>query len=128
MLTLHLCAGGSDRINKQGDQCLALEDHVPSGRLFHLVLIKPSHYDDDGYVIRWWRALIPSNSLAAIYAIAADCAARKVLGPDVAIDIDAIDETSCRVNIPKLLARFQRHGGFGLVALVGVQSKQYPRA
>jgi len=41
-------------------------------RRFQLVLIKPSHYDDDGYVIRWWRAMIPSNSLAAIYGIAAD--------------------------------------------------------
>jgi len=38
------------------------------------VLIKPSHYDDDGYVIRWWRAMIPSNSLAALYGVAADCA------------------------------------------------------
>jgi hypothetical protein len=92
------------------------------------VLIKPSHYDDDGYVIRWWRALIPSNSLAAIYAIASDCADRKVLGRDVAIDIEAIDETNCRVDIPKLLAGFRRQGGFGLVALVGVQSNQYPRA
>jgi hypothetical protein len=53
-------------------------------RRFQLVLLKPSHYDDDGYVIRWWRAMIPSNSLAAVYAIAADCAKRLVLGPDVA--------------------------------------------
>ena len=51
-------------------------------RRFQLVLIKPSHYDDDGYVIRWWRALIPSNTLAAIYGIAADCAERQVLGAD----------------------------------------------
>ena len=29
---------------------------------------------------------------------------------------------------PALLARFRRHGNFGLVALVGVQSNQYPRA
>jgi hypothetical protein len=43
--------------------------------------------DDDGYVIRWWRAMIPSNSLAAIYAIAADCAERRILGPEVAITI-----------------------------------------
>jgi len=49
-------------------------------RRFLLVLIKPSHYDDDGYVIRWWRTLIPSNSLAAVYALAADCARRQVLG------------------------------------------------
>src|SRR5262249_6046070 len=87
-----------DRNTNQGDQCLALEVHVPAGRRFQLVLIKPSHYDDDGYVIRWWRALIPSNSLAAVYAIAADCAKRQVLGPDVAIDIEAIDEANVAIG------------------------------
>jgi hypothetical protein len=97
-------------------------------RRFQLILIKPSHYDDDGYVIRWWRAMIPSNSLAALYGIAADCAARGVLGADTEIDIDAIDEMNTRVDIPRLIARFRAHGGLGLVALVGVQSNQYPRA
>ena len=95
---------------------------------FQLVLIKPSHYDDDGYVIRWWRALTPSNSLAAIYGIAADCADRRVLGPDVAIDITAIDETNTRIDVPSLLRRFRTNGNFGLICLVGVQSNQYPRA
>src|SRR5262249_47258562 len=104
-------------------------DCMPTDRRrFQLVLIKPSHYDDDGYVIRWWRAMIPSNSLAAVYGIALDCAERQVLGPEVGIDIDAIDETHTRVNIPALLARFRQCGNFGLVALVGVQSNQYPRA
>lgn len=97
-------------------------------RRFQLILIKPSHYDDDGYVIRWYRAIIPSNSLAALYGIAADCARREVLGADTAIDIEAIDETNTRVDIPALIRRFQSHGGLGLVALVGVQSNQYPRA
>ncbi len=101
---------------------------MPAGRRFQLVLIKPSHYDDDGYVIRWWRALIPSNSLAAVYAIAADCAKRQVLGPDVTIDIEAIDETNTRVDVASLVARLRRHRNFGLVALVGVQTNQYPRA
>jgi radical SAM superfamily enzyme YgiQ (UPF0313 family) len=32
------------------------------------------------------------------------------------------------VKVPALLARFRRHGNFGLVALIGVQSNQYPRA
>jgi len=105
-----------------------LEVHVAAGRRFQLVLIKPSHYDDDGYVIRWWRALIPSNSLAALYAIAADCAQRQVLGPDVTIDIEAIDETNTRVDVASLVARLRRHRNFGLVALVGVQTNQYPRA
>jgi radical SAM superfamily enzyme YgiQ (UPF0313 family) len=91
-------------------------------------LIKPSHYDDDGYVIRWWRAMIPSNSLAAVYGIATDCVERRVLGPDVEIEIEVIDETHTRVDVPALLAQLARDGNFGLVALVGVQSNQYPRA
>jgi radical SAM superfamily enzyme YgiQ (UPF0313 family) len=95
---------------------------------FQLTLIKPSHYDDDGYVIRWWRALIPSNSLAALYGLALDCEQRLVLGPDVAFDIDAFDETNTRLKIPQLIRRFRRHDNFGAVILVGVQSNQYPRA
>ncbi len=97
-------------------------------RRFQLVLIKPSHYDDDGYVIRWWRALIPSNTLAAIYGIAKDCAERQVLGPDVVIDIAVIDETNTRVDVTALLSRLKLHDNFGLVCLIGVQSNQYPRA
>jgi hypothetical protein len=63
-----------------------------------------------------------------MYSIAEDCGERQVLGPDVAIAIEAIDETHTRVKMPQLLERFRSHGNFGLVALVGVQSNQYPRA
>jgi hypothetical protein len=104
-------------------------DSVPSPeRRFQLVLIKPSHYDDEGYVIRWWRGMIPSNSLAAVYGIAEDCAVRRVLGSNVAIDIEPIDESCMRIDIQSLLSRFRQHGGFGMIGLVGVQSNQYPRA
>jgi hypothetical protein len=99
-----------------------------ANRQFRVVLIKPSHYHDDGYVIRWWRGLIPSNSLAAVHGIVLDCAHRRVLGENVDIVIDVIDETNTRVDIPKLVRRFEKAGRFGLVALVGVQSNQYPRA
>jgi hypothetical protein len=105
-----------------------LQSQGVAERRFQLILIKPSHYDDDGYVIRWWRAMIPSNSLAAVYGIAAECAERQVLGPDVDIDIAVIDETNTHIDIPALLAGLRRHRNFGLVALVGVQSNQYPRA
>jgi radical SAM superfamily enzyme YgiQ (UPF0313 family) len=105
-----------------------VEMPMAATRRFLLLLVKPSHYDDDGYVIRWWRAMIPSNSLAAVYGIAADCAERQVLGPDIGIDIEAIDETNTRVDVPALIARLRRHGNFGMLALVGVQSNQYPRA
>ena len=72
--------------------------------------------------------MTPTNSLAAVYGIAADCAERRVLGPDVAIDIEVIDETNTHVDVPALLSLFARHNGFGCVALIGVQSNQYPRA
>ena len=38
-------------------------------RKFKAILIKPSHYDEDGYVIQWWRSPVPSNSLASIYRL-----------------------------------------------------------
>jgi hypothetical protein len=103
---------------------------ISSGRArrFQLVLIKPSHYDDDGYVIQWMRSTIPSNTLAALYALAADAADRNVLGSDVGFDIVAFDETNTRIRIKEIVSQFARHGGFGMVGLVGVQSNQFPRA
>ena len=41
---------------------------MPNKTVFHVELIKPSHYDDDGYVIQWYKAWIPSNSLASLFA------------------------------------------------------------
>ena len=101
---------------------------MPPKRRFQLILIKPSHYDDDGYVIRWARSFIPSNSLACLYALALDCQKRQVLGSEVALDIVAVDETNARVKTDAIVGRIRKQGGFGMVALVGVQSNQYPRA
>jgi hypothetical protein len=97
-------------------------------RRFRIVLIKPSHYDDDGYVIRWFRNFMPSNSLASVYGVAVEVAERQVLGPDVAIEVIPSDETNARVRVDRLIADFKRDGNFGFVGLVGVQSNQYPRA
>jgi radical SAM superfamily enzyme YgiQ (UPF0313 family) len=94
---------------------------------FCLVLVKPSHYDDDGYVIQWFRSAIPSNSLAALYGLALDCAQRHVLGDDVQLDIHPIDETNTRVR-PERVAKMIEEAGSGMVMLVGVQSNQFPRA
>lgn len=56
-------------------------------RRFNIVLIKTSHYDDDGYVV-----------------MVADCAVRIVLDRDVTINLTAIDETNKRLNCEKLTA------------------------
>src|SRR5262245_12766452 len=104
---------------------------APAGaasRIFHLVLVKPSHYDAQGYVIQWLRSAIPSNTLASLFGLAADCAERRVLGDDVELKITAIDETNTRVRPAKLAALIAATGGHGMVALVGVQSNQFPRA
>ena len=98
---------------------------LPANR-FSLVLIKPSHYDDDGYVIQWLRSAIPSNTLAVMNGLALDCQQRRVLGDDVEIDIVAVDETNTRIRPDKIASKLS--GGRGLVALVGVQSNQFPRA
>jgi hypothetical protein len=97
-------------------------------RRFQLVLIKPSHYADDGYVVQWARAVIPSNTLAVLYSLGRDAAERAVLGADTAFDITVIDEINSRVKVAQLLAQFRRHGQFGLLGIVGVQSNQFPRA
>src|SRR3954469_5523859 len=97
-------------------------------RRFQLVLIKPSHYDEDGYVVQWWRSSIPANSLACVYTLAADAARRQVLGSDVAVDITAMDESNCRVRVKEVVNLIRKHEGFGMVGLVGVQSNQFPRA
>ena len=97
-------------------------------RLFHLFLIKPSHYDDDGYVIQWARSSIPANTLAALNGLALDCAERRVLGEDVEIRVTAWDETNTRIRPDRIIRQIRESDGRGLVALVGVQSNQFPRA
>jgi radical SAM superfamily enzyme YgiQ (UPF0313 family) len=93
---------------------------------FSLVLLKPTHYDDQGYPIQWLRSAIPSNTLAVMNGLALDCKQRRVLGDDVDIDIVALDETNTRVN-PERIAR-RLAGRPGMVAMIGVQSNQFPHA
>ena len=94
---------------------------------FHVEIIKPSHYDKDGYVIQWWKAWIPSNSMACLHAIATDCAERRVLGENIWIEVNAYDEMNIKIPVDGSRAN-QTAGHTGLVCLVGVQSNQFPRA
>ncbi len=96
-------------------------------RVFRVVLIKPSHYDADGYVIQWRRSTLPSNSLASVYGLIEECARNRVLGPDVDIEIEACDECNTVVDAAGVAKRIRAAGG-GMVGLIGVQSNQYPRA
>ena len=94
---------------------------------FSLVLIKPSHYDDDGYVIQWFRSAIPANSLACLYGLALECRDQKTLGEDVEFEIHAFDETNTNIKLKNIISLIESADD-GIVMLVGVQSNQFPRA
>src|SRR5262249_12992879 len=96
--------------------------------VFHVVLIKPTHYDDDGYPIQRVKAAIPSNTLACLNGLAEDASRRRVIGPNVAIRIHTYDETNRRVRPDRIARMIRRAGGRALIGFVGVQSNQCPRA
>ncbi|MBI3702873.1 MAG: radical SAM protein [Rhizobiales bacterium] len=95
---------------------------------FHFVMIKPTHYDDDGYPIQWFRSAIPSNTLACLNALAEDARRRDVLGKGVDIRLHTYDETNRRVRPEQIVKMIREEGGRCLIGLVGVQSNQFPRA
>ncbi len=104
-----------------------MASQTPATARFPVYLIKPSHYDDDGYVIRGLRTVIPSNTLASLYGLVTDCGDRQILGQDITIECRAFDETNSRIDVPDIIREIHAAGG-GLVGLVGVQSNQFPRA
>jgi radical SAM superfamily enzyme YgiQ (UPF0313 family) len=95
---------------------------------FFVEIIKPSHYDDQGYVIQWARGFIPSNSLACLYALVHNTAERRVLGQDVDIVANAYDETNTVIPVRAIISRIRQGGGRGVVMMAGVQTNQFPRA
>jgi radical SAM superfamily enzyme YgiQ (UPF0313 family) len=103
------------------------ESELKQKRRFCLVLIKPSHYDDEGYVIQWFRSAIPSNSLAVLYGLALECSEERVLGHDIELEIHAFDETNTHIHPDRIASLIKRAGAGGMVMLVGVQSNQFPR-
>jgi len=92
------------------------------------VMVKPTHYDDDGYPIQWIRSAIPSNTLACLNGLAEDARQRQVLGPDVEIRLHTYDETNRRVRPDRIIRMIAQEGGRALIGLVGVQSNQFPHA
>ena len=93
-----------------------------------IVLIKPSKYDDEGYVIRHLRGVLPSNTLACLFGLTEDLNRRKILGNDLKIKIKILDDTVQKIPVDKIIRSNKRPRRKTIVALVGVQSNQFPRA
>lgn len=105
-------------------------DLLPEARQYqtlHIVLIKPSKYDDDGYVVRFWKGVLPSNTLSVLYGLTEDVKKRRLFG-DIEIRVDTFDETAEKVPIKKIVRWSRRPATKLVVCLVGVQTNQFPRA
>ncbi len=99
-----------------------------SRRRLTVVLIKASKYDDDGYVIRHFRGVLPSNTLACLYGLTEDVRRSCALGPDVDFRIRVFDDSVQNIPHRKIIRSHRLPSNRTVVALVGVQSNQYPRA
>ncbi|MBI4341043.1 MAG: radical SAM protein [Candidatus Omnitrophica bacterium] len=97
-------------------------------RRLAVYLIKPSKYDEDGYVIRYWRGVLPSNTLTCLYGLTEDVRERGVLGRKLDWQIELIDESVQRVDVCRILREGARPQTKAVVCLVGVQSNQFARA
>lgn len=93
----------------------------------HIVLIKPSKYDDDGYVIRFWKGVLPSNTLNVLHGLTEDVKERRIFG-SLPIEVTTFDETAEKVPVNKIIHWSRQQGTKLLVCLVGVQTNQFPRA
>jgi radical SAM superfamily enzyme YgiQ (UPF0313 family) len=93
-----------------------------------VVLIKPSKYDDEGYVIRHFRGVLPSNTLACLYSLTQDVAKRELLGADIELQVELFDDTVEKIPVSRIIRSNKPPNRRTIVALVGVQSNQFPRA
>jgi radical SAM superfamily enzyme YgiQ (UPF0313 family) len=98
-----------------------------SFKRLRIVLIKPSKYDDDGYVVRFWKGVLPSNTLNVLHGLTEDVKRRRVLR-DIEIDVATFDETAEKIPVKKIIAWARARGTKLIVGLVGVQTNQWPRA
>lgn len=92
-----------------------------------VVLIQPSRYDDDGYVIRYFRGVLPSNTLACLRGLTLDFAERWKSERNISVTVEAFDEMVERIPF-HALARQNRGSTKVVASLVGVQSNQFARA
>lgn len=92
-----------------------------------VILIRPSKYDDEGYIVQHFRGTQPSNTLSCLYSLTED-AIQQDRFAGVKIKVEALDEIVTRVDPKQLGRKFNRPGTKTVVALVGVQTNQYPRA
>jgi hypothetical protein len=64
----------------------------PSIRRLRVVLIRLSKYDDQAYVLRFWRGVLSSNTLAVLAGLTQQVQHDRTLGV-VRVEVEMLDET-----------------------------------
>ncbi|HSG01766.1 MAG TPA: radical SAM protein [Vicinamibacterales bacterium] len=96
-------------------------------RSLTVVLVRPTRYDEDGYVVRHWRGTLPSNTLSCLNGLTEDAVTSGALGT-LPVTVLAFDEAVDRIDPRRLGRKLRRPGARVLVALAGVQTNQFSRA
>lgn len=94
----------------------------------HAVFIRPSRYDDDGYVVRYLRGVLPSNTLCCLQRLAEHTGESGELGPDVRVSVSVFDDTLERIPVRRIARWNRRPDTTVVVGFAGVQSNQFMRA
>ena len=102
------------------------DSHLSPEKL-RIVLIRPSKYDDEGYVIRHLRGVLPSNTLACLSGLTDELNQTHALGRGIEVEIRIFDDTVQKIPIRRII-RSNSQRRRTVIALVGVQSNQFPRA
>ncbi len=95
---------------------------------FSILLIRPSKYDDDGYVIRYLRGVLPSNTIAVLSALSQEVFDSGRFGADVTPRLVVLDDTIQGIDARRLARRYLGPNRRAVAVLAGVQSNQFPRA
>ncbi len=88
-------------------------------------LIKPSLYDDDGYVVQFRRGVLPSNTLGCLNGLVHGLPDRI---PGLSVSTQLLDETVEPIHPRELAREAAQFDGRCLFFLCGVQTNQFPRA
>jgi radical SAM superfamily enzyme YgiQ (UPF0313 family) len=105
------------------------KETLPGVNKVVVILINPTHYDDDGFPYRFGQAVLPSNSLAVLYTLTKQ-ALGEVLPEHVPREIHVVSDIVHRQAsaLRRLARRFPESGTKLIVGLVAVQTAQFPRA
>ena len=95
--------------------------------ILSVCLIKPSRYDDEGFVVRYWRGVLPNNTVACFQGLTENIRQCGLLG-DVDLHVRVFDEAVMQFRIQEIVDLHRSPGQQVLAALVGVQTNQFCRA